>query len=279
MRPITLVFPPLFVVAPALAGPVTLTVDQTSSTAEVELCLTLISTACDTDTTPVAGTVTVAFDCPPAPDEIILHDFAFELVDDVTLELNFGTGMFNSVGRDVLVSYADPGLPLPPQALSNGDFSLTGVPADATGSLDYDTTGYVCTLFNLGGYPRADTIDLSTITLQPLEMTGTVNVSGDSVSLSVDITVSGPIDPDNPSLGTIYIDGTVLAHGTNPPPCCPGDLTGDDHVGLDDHGRVAACLFGPGTTATGVCRCADIDTDGDVDLEDFAKFQVSFQGE
>ena len=50
-------------------------------------------------------------------------------------------------------------------------------------------------------------------------------------------------------------------------------------MGLDDHGRLAACLAGPGTTVIGACQCADLDADNDMDLEDFAAFQIAFEGE
>ena len=84
------------------AGPVELQVDQTQSSADVELCLDLGSTACDSDTSPVAGSFTISLDCPMSPYEITLHDFVFQLTDDITLNPDFGPGgMFQSTGRNV----------------------------------------------------------------------------------------------------------------------------------------------------------------------------------
>lgn len=267
----------VLLVSTAAAGPIELQIDQTQSTADVELCLTIISTACDTDTTPVAGSATISLDCPIAPGEISLHDFLFQLVEDVELNLNFSFGAFNSIGRDVEVVYADPGNPFPPVMVIDSAFAFTHVPAQVTGLLEYEATDLVCTAFTSYGYDCIGAIDLSTIPLAPLDMDGTITVSGNDVTLTLDTFISAPVDPANPGLGTFTIDATMLAGGVSPP-LWPGDLTGDDRVDLDDHGRFVGCLAGPGPAAIGACQCADLDEDDDVDLEDFAGFQVAFEG-
>ncbi len=262
----------------ALAVPIELTIAPLESTADVELCLTLMTTACDVDTTHVAGTVTVAFDCPQAPGEIILHDFMFQLLDDLTLELNFwAMGAFSGEGTDVAVSYADPGNPMPPEMVTAGTFALPIVPADAAGTLHYSAAGTVCTWFGLAEYPCDDSMDLSTMILNPLYMVGTLTVVGDTVDLTLETEVSGPALPANPDMGTFSIAGVIHATGTIPSPCCGGDLTGDDLVDLADHGRFALCLEGPATPITGTCVCGDLDGDDDVDLRDFASFQIAYQ--
>jgi hypothetical protein len=43
-------------------------------------------------------------------------------------------------------------------------------------------------------------------------------------------------------------------------------------------GIIVTCLSGPGGTVARECTCADIDGDMDVDLADFAAFQVAFRG-
>lgn len=264
---------------PLLAGPIELVVDQTQSSADIELCLTIMSTACDTDTSPVAGTATISLDCPPTPGEVALHDFALQMVEDVDFLLDFGSeGQFLAMGRSVRLNYADPGNPMPPAALITDAFTYADVPAVAEGQLDYEATGLVCFAFSLSGYNCVDTIDLSTIALDPLTVDGTLVVSGSDVSVVLEVSISGPVDPDNPDLGAITIDATIVAFGTIPPPCCPGDLTGDDRVALDDHGKLVGCLAGPSGGAEGACQCADLDGDNDVDLADFAAFQVLFQG-
>lgn len=265
--------------APLLAGPIELVVDQTQSSADIELCLTITSTACDTDTSPVAGTITISLDCPPAPGEVTLHDFALQMVEDVDFLLDYGAqGQFIATGRDVGLNYADPGNPMPQAALIADAFTYADVPAVAEGQLDYEATGFICFTFQLSGYNCVDTIDLSTIALDPLTIDGTLVVSGSDVSVVLDVNISGPMDPNNPDLGTITIDATIVALGTIPPPCCPGDLTGDDRVALDDLGKLVGCLAGPSGGAEGACQCADLDGDNDIDLGDVAAFQVLFEG-
>jgi hypothetical protein len=190
-----------------------------ASYADVELCVTVFSTACDTDTTPVAGSVAVSLDYPPGPSGISLHDFTFQLVDDVMLNLDFGAlGVFNSIGTDIDVTYADAGSPLPSVPVIGGAFTFTGVPADLAGQLHYMTTDAVCTAFQLVGRLCDDVIDLSTITLDPVDMIGTVGVSGDDVALTLQLVLAGPIDPTNPELGTLTIDETISAAGVIPEP-------------------------------------------------------------
>ncbi len=267
----------VLLVSTAAAGPIELQIDPTQSTADVELCLTIISTVCDTDTTPVAGSVTVSLDCPIAPGDISLHDFVFQLAENVELNLSFGIGDFDSIGYDVEVTYADPGNPLPPVVVTDNAFAFTNVPAQVTGLLEYEATRTVCTIFESLGYGCISEIDLSTILLDPLDMDGTITISGNDVTVTLDTIISGPIDPKRPETGVFTLDATMLARGTAGP-VWPGDLTGDDRVDLDDHGRFVGCLAGPGTAAIGACQCADLDEDDDVDLEDFAGFQVAFEG-
>jgi hypothetical protein len=62
----------------------------------------------------------------------------------------------------------------------------------------------------------------------------------------------------------------------------PGDFNGDQLVDLADAAAFADCLTGPGTpppASTMACLGAfDGDSDGDVDLQDAATFQIAFGG-
>lgn len=213
----------LTIVASSPARSITLNdgliVDATASYADVELCLTVFSTVCDTDATPVAGSVAISLDYPPGPTGISLHDFTFQLVDDVVLNLDSGVlGAFNSIGTGIDVTYADAGSPIPSVPVIGGAFTFTGVPADLTGQLHFMTTGALCSAFQLVGYLCDDVIDLSTVALDPVDMIGTVGVSGDDVSLTLELILAGPIDPTHPELGTLTIGGTISAVGVIPEP-------------------------------------------------------------
>ena len=59
----------------------------------------------------------------------------------------------------------------------------------------------------------------------------------------------------------------------------PGDCNADGLVNLFDHGDFVPCLKGPGVGLNDpACRCFDFDRDEDIDLIDFAEFQVFFLG-
>jgi len=58
-----------------------------------------------------------------------------------------------------------------------------------------------------------------------------------------------------------------------------GDCTNDGVVGLADHAVLVQCITGPDAGPIGAaCACVDLDVDDDVDLYDFAQFQVVFEG-
>ncbi len=67
-----------------------------------------------------------------------------------------------------------------------------------------------------------------------------------------------------------------IAEATGPPDGCSyyGDCTSDGCVNLNDYPYLANCLSGPGGPIPPECACADIDTDGDVDLQDYSLFGV-----
>ena len=159
------------------AAPIELQVDQSESSVDVELCVTSVFTVCDSDTSPVAGTVIVSLDCPIAPGNVTIHDFTLTLTEDISLNLSFSIfGELNSTGSNVGLTYAEPGNPLPPAPLVGDTFTITGVLANAEGELTYDATGAVCTMLTDWELPCADTIDLSTLELDPIDIEGTLTV-------------------------------------------------------------------------------------------------------
>lgn len=55
----------------------------------------------------------------------------------------------------------------------------------------------------------------------------------------------------------------------------PGDCDATGLVDLFDYEDLSGCLLGPDLNAgPAPCNCLDIDDDGDIDLFDFAEFQV-----
>ena len=264
------------VVAIAAASPFELQIDSVQSDVDLTLCMTVGSTLCDTDSSPLGGSVTLEVDCLAGPVSVTLHDFVFEVLETVSFQLDFGfpVGQFNATASDVVVMYAQPGIPLPEAPLVGDAFGYTGVPADGTGQLDYTATMLVCFGLIAAGHACDDIIDLSTLELDPLDLDATLAVMDRDVTVVLDIVLTAPLDPEAPDLGYFMVDGTLVASGTVPGwQYPPGDLDSDDDVDLADFGAWVGCLLGPDEpTGTG-CACADLDLDNDVDLADYAEFQ------
>ncbi len=263
------------------AAPITLHVDDTQSAVDVELCITALVTVCDAGNSPVAGFIDLDVPCPLAPTTVSVHDFVFDITQNVDLLINhpFG-GQLNASAQNVVISYALPGTPLPPTLLVADTFSYVGVPVSATGHLVYWATGAICDGLTLAGMPCGSSgdpvvLDLSTFVLDPLELSATLTFPNDRVMVASDLSVGGPLLDTLPGLGTFSANGAILADAPLPLTCCNVDMTGGDTVNLTDHHLFGECMAGPGVPVIGGCGCADIDGDGDVDFEDFAAFQVA----
>ncbi len=95
-----------------------------------------------------------------------------------------------------------------------------------------------------------------------------------------------PLDAEVDPYGNLLI----MEHGTRGPGIdgrifrialdlrLPGDCDSDGIVTLTDYGLFVNCITGPGGEFSPGCSCADANGDRDVDLGDFAAFQVAFTG-
>ena len=204
----------------ALATPTTLTVNPAQSSVNMQLCMTFGTTRCDDDTSPATGTVVVDLNCLTNPTALTIRDFDLALSNNLVFSLNWGfpTGTFNATASNTALHYSTPETPQPPTPLTAGAFTASGIPVDATGSLQYSTTLLVCAAFSGAGQPCSATLDMSTFVLNPITLTGNVVVTGRNIALTANVNVTGPIDPANPSLGTLTMTGTLRANGTVPLP-------------------------------------------------------------
>lgn len=77
---------------------------------------------------------------------------------------------------------------------------------------------------------------------------------------------------------SLYVDFAFVALRFESP-VVAADLDRDGDVDLDDFAILSSCLLGPESPAVGSCVSADLDFDGDVDIADFASYQRCYSGQ
>jgi len=135
-------------------------------------------------------------------------------------------------------------------------------PDDVAGNADDD--------FSLaGGSPCIDAADHAAY----------INVDTNAIDLAGNPRPQDDPGTDDTGAGALaYLDmGAFEFQGTTE--CgAGGDFGNDGAVDLIDHARFANCLSGPSGGLGPNCACFDLDADGDVDMRDFAAFEVGFTG-
>ena len=105
----------------------------------------------------------------------------------------------------------------------------------------------------------------------------TIDGGGEMRSTGDDFELSGSIG--QPDAGTMTGGGFELAGGFWFG-LAPADCNEDGLVSLFDHETFTSCLLGPsGGIGTGSCPCFDVDRDGDITLNDYARLQAGFTGQ
>jgi hypothetical protein len=74
-------------------------------------------------------------------------------------------------------------------------------------------------------------------------------------------------------LGDVSLTGGEIGK-----PTCPADFDHDGDVDADDFSRFDACVSGPAVPVFSGCEAKDLDGDGDVDQADFGLFQRCYRG-
>lgn len=245
----------------------TFSVPINPSNSQVTVTLTLIGVS-DTDTSPVTGSVNLKLDTVANAMQVTGNDFTLALTNDLTLNISFGfLGAFNSQLNDLVILYANPGTPFGPVPISNGMFSLLGVPANTDGVLTYNATGLVCSQLQSAGLPCNDVDDLSTEPTQNIDFNSNISISGRTVTVGATIDRTAPVDPANPSLGTIRVVGTIT--GSAVVPLFLGDANGDCLVNFSDFATILANFGGSGPDG-------DSNSSGSVDFSDVAATLANF---
>ena len=228
----------LCVVPAALAEPafdVTLNQAQSSVTATLT-----VQGQSSTDSSPVIGSMRIRLDSVGVPTSIELHDFIFSATQPLDFNIIFrvfgipvGSIVVNA--SNISVQYASPGVVEGPVPISATNFSFTDVPSNSSGTASYNATGTVCTLLQAQTPPQpcSGMFDLAEAGTQNASaLPGSVVLNGRTATVSGTISISGPLDPANPSLGSLAISGVFV--GTGQVPYCPGDFNQSGSVGVPD---------------------------------------------
>ncbi len=255
--------------------PFTLTIDPALSQASFELCAFEV---CDTDTSPVAGSLVIDLDDPIAPASMHLYDYQFILTQTLNLHLPFIIGALDVTMWNKVLMYPNPGQPHGPAEINGDAFVFFDVPAIAQGTAYYIATGLACSLISGMGLPCEATFDLTKLGEQTADtMGGTITIDGDDVTMVIEVDMLMPVIPDDPGVAQIHFIGTIVATGVLPMEL-PGDSDGDGDVDLLDFRAFLECETGPAGIAAAECQLFDFDEDDDIDRHDFAAFQHFFTG-
>lgn len=215
----------------------------------------------DSDTSPVTGFLQLNLATVSAPAQATGLDFDLQLTEALDFFLDYGFGgTFTSTVTGMRVLYANPGTPVGPVPVVMGAFSFVGAPANTQGLLTYNATGLVCLALTSAMLPCTDADDLSTEPTQPIDLTGDISVGpGRLVTIETMIDRTAPIDPANPTLGSLRVVGTI--RGSIVVPVILGDANGDCVVDFADITAILSSYGGSGPLGDG-------DSSGTVDFAD-----------
>ena len=255
------------------AGPFEVPIDEQVSQVDAELC---VAGNCDSDSSAVDGWVEIELNDPAAPTELTLHDFDLWALSPINLNVTvylFGipVGSVSVDAFDLQMTYAQPGIPMSPVAISGDAFTVLGVPTALAGTIDYEATGTLCSLFP-SGVPCVDTIVLADQGTVVGDMSGTISVSGGVATLSANPNFMIDLIPEQPGLATLEVTGHATGSAVVPIEGT-GDFDGDGDVDIYDFAAFQVCFTGdlPGSPLGG-CKPGDLDGDDDVDVSDYAEW-------
>jgi len=275
MRSTALVMSGALFLTTAWAAPFDVPVNPSQSVLNFELC---ISGSCTTDSSPVSGTVRIDLDAIASPTQITLHDFDLQLDESMHWYLSWGfLGSFTADSSGLAVHYAHPETPLGPVAVVAGGFAFANVPADSTGTVTYSAAGIPCIALQGAGLPCSATLDLANGGTQTMDQfDGQVTSQDRVVTLMTQLDMTSPLDPNNPTLATLHVYGTVQGQVYVPVPVLVGDLNCDGVVGFGDINPFVLALSNPPLYAELYPDCPlanrDIDGDGDFGFGDINPF-------
>lgn len=236
--------------------------DQSASDVQVTLTVQGVS---DTDTSPVTGSILIDIDNPDDPAEFVVLDLRIDATEPIDHNLDFGIlGSFTQTTNNLSVTDASPGVPSLPATVSGGIYTLPSLEVLLSGNGNFNATGTICTLLENEGLPCSGTADLSDG--QPVtaeNITGMLSNENGLLLFTALIDVSVPLDPMDPSLGSVDVSGFATGTAPIPEQPCPGDCDDSGDVTFSD---LVAMLGQFGTQ--GDTQGCDADGSGTVTFSD-----------
>ncbi|MBK7403355.1 MAG: hypothetical protein IPJ41_01655 [Phycisphaerales bacterium] len=221
---------------PALAQPVDLAVAPDASSVSAQICLSPpgLSKKCDTDSSAIAGSLSIELDDYGIPGSITLDDFSLQLSSNLSYNMDWGgfIGGVNIQINDLTVAYATPGIPTGPVAVDgSGAFDFPAVQAAFTGTGAYQGYGPI-----LGSLVGSGTFNLADFGTVDSAISGYVSVAAGVVTLTGAQAFSNTGDINGV---TTSIDGSATIVASGAAPSCIADF---NHDGLVDTRDVLAFL-------------------------------------
>lgn len=250
----------------ASAQPIMVQVDQEASFIELSLD---VSGFTDTDSSPIAGTITVDPVDPGFPNDLLFYGYNLALQEDLSLTLGggfLGSLVVNFLDLTVVDDFQGQVFAAP---VLNDQFTLVDTPSLLGGTVSYNASGLFCVTLGSFDLPCQDSQNLTDQGTVLLTLAGDVQVVNNIVTLSATIDATTPLDPANPEIGTITVTGLIVGSAElSTPPECPGDLNEDGQVDTVDLGLLLGSFGGAGV--------GDINGDGLVDTTDLGLLLGAF---
>ncbi len=258
----------------ALSAPFGVPINPALSSVNVTLC---VQGQCGSDSSPASGYFIVDVDDVDAISTITAYDYKVALDQPINLLVSFGfLGRLTVNVNEFEVFATNPGVPVGPVAVTpgTGDFTIPGVLSSFSGLYDYNATGIVCSLLQGQSppIPCSGNGDLSQQPPSSSTLSGSVTSAARVVTIVSQINQSVPLDPTNPSLGTLTVVGTVRGSIFVPVPPCRGDLNTDGVVNVSDLTLFLAQFGASVPPGTG----GDLDGDGLVNVFDLTQVLAVF---
>jgi len=208
----------------------------------------------------------------------------------IWISKTFVTAGYDGISLDVQVLSDDGGRVTAGIAIENDDerwfATYGGTPLPGSGGTGIDNANAI-DLTNTDTI-AADPFCFARLTLEPLEP-GTVRVflgigdkgiadDGTVRLFQIGMADGVPVPEARTILGSAYGATSDVPEAILRIADAYGDYDSDRDVDIEDFARFQACFNGAGQAAPPGCANADADGDGDVDVNDFAVFQACFNG-